>query len=72
MHSCKTKELDVILPRRNISSMRRGVSSQDKTLRRKLKIRRVFLTNFEVFLVMKHSVECFILRLKQNEFRRRN
>ena len=31
-----------------------------------------FLTNFEVFpLVMKHCVECLILLLKQNDFRRR-
>ena len=34
---------------------------------------RVFLMNFEVFhLVMKHCVECLILLLKQNGFRRRN
>ena len=59
----------------NISSMRRSlrsVSSQDKTLRRELKIRReaeLFLTNFEVFhLVMKRCVECLILLLKQNDF----
>ena len=33
----------------------------------------VFLMNFEVFhLVMKHCVECLILLLKQNNFRRRN
>ena len=64
-----------------------GVSSGDETLhlmfdilhetpRRELKIRRAaeyFLTNFDVFyLVMKHFVECLILLLKQNDFRRRN
>ena len=33
----------------------------------------VFLTNFEVFhLVMKQCVECLILLLKENDFRRRN
>ena len=33
----------------------------------------VVLMNFEVFhLVMKHCVECLILLLKQNDFRRRN
>ena len=31
----------------------------------------VFLTNFEVFyLVMKHCVECLMLLLKQNDFRK--
>ena len=35
--------------------------------------RSMFLTNFEVFhLVMKHCVECLILLLKQNDFRRTN
>ena len=34
---------------------------------------RVFLMTFEMFhLVMKHCVECLILRLEQNDFRRRN
>ena len=33
----------------------------------------VFFTNFEVFhLVMKHFVNCLILLLKRNDFRRRN
>ena len=32
----------------------------------------VFLTNFEVFhLVMKYSVECLILLIKKNDYRRR-
>ena len=54
----------------NISSTRRSVSSPDERLRRELKIRRaaeVFFSNFEVFhLLMKHSVECLILLLKQS------
>ena len=34
---------------------------------------RVFLMTFEMFhLVMKHCVKCLILRLEQNDFRRRN
>ena len=65
----------VVIFRCNISSMRRRVPSPDETLR-ELKIRRAaeyFLTNVEVFLfVMKHCVECLILLLKQNDFRRRN
>ena len=65
----------VVIVRCNISSMRRSVSSPDETLR-ELKILRAeeyFLTNVEVFLlVMKHCVECLILLLKQNDFRRRN
>ena len=60
----------------NLSSMGCSVSSPDETLRRQLKIRRAakyFLMNFEVFhLVMKHCVECLIILLKQNDFRRRN
>jgi len=60
----------------NISSMRRSVLSPDETLRRELKIRRTaeyFFTNLEVsHLVMKDNVECLILLLKQNDFRRRN
>ena len=66
----------VVIVRCNISSMRRSFSSPDETLRRELKIRRApeyFLTDVEVFLlVMKHCVECLILLLKQNDFRRRN
>ena len=43
--------------RRIISSMRRSVSSPDKTLRKELKLRGVFLTKFEAFhLVMKRCV----------------
>ena len=54
-----------------IPSMRRSVSSGDETLKRDLKIR--LAAEFELFhLVMKHCVECLILSLKQNDFRRRN
>ena len=52
----------------NISSMRRSVERVENTTRSG-----VFLMNFEVFhLVMKRCVECLILLLKQNDFRRRN
>ena len=60
----------------HISSMRRSVSSPDET--REIRVGNTtrggaFLTNFEVFhLVIKHCVECLILLLKQNDFRRRN
>ena len=61
----------------NISSMRLGVSSPCRwnTEKRVENTTRsgVFLMNFEVFhLVMKRCVECLILLLKQNDFRRRN
>ena len=65
----------VVIVRCNISSMRSIVSSPDEALR-ELEIRRAAeycLTNVEVFLLMmKHCVECLILLLKQNNFRRRN
>ena len=54
----------------NISSMRRSVSSPDETPRRMLK--NTTRSGGEVFhLLMKHCVECLILLLKQNDFRRR-
>ena len=57
-------------------SMRSSVSSPDawnteKRVENTMRSR-VFSTNFKVFhLVMKHCVECLILLLKQNDFRRR-
>ena len=57
--------------RRIISSMRRSVSSPDKTLRKELKLRGVFLTKFEALPSGDETVcvECVTLLLKQNDFR---
>ena len=52
-----------------------SVSSPDEAPGRELKFTTrngVFLTNFQVFhMLMKHCVECLILLLKQNDFRRK-
>ena len=57
--------------RRIISSMRRSVSLPDKTLRKELKLRGVFLTKFEADDGDETvCVECVTLLLKQNDFGR--
>ena len=52
-----------------------SVSSPDEAPGRELKFTTrngVFLTNFQVLhMLMKHCVECLILLLKQNDFRRK-